>query len=151
METLIPGNDETKAFKRLKKEVYKENVDPYGTILWYFNTLRELGYASSLIYSDISPYLPNIMKRKDIPWAFRKKYFNTKELTSRVSENDIAVIEKQLKVKWRPSPDYQEINKIDRNSAPIDVLLATNMISVGVDIPRLGLMVITGQPKNTSE
>ena len=116
--------------------------------MWYFNTLRELGYASSLIYSDISPYISNILKRKEISYAFKKKFFNTKELTSRVNENDIASIEKQLNIPWIPSPDYTQIEK---DKVPIDILLATNMISVGVDIPRLALMVITGQPKNTSE
>lgn len=142
------STDSTKFYESLKKNISNKYVDPYGTILWYFNTLRELGYASSLIYSDISPYISNILKRKEISYAFKKKFFNTKELTSRVNENDIASIEKQLNIPWIPSPDYTQIEK---DKVPIDILLATNMISVGVDIPRLALMVITGQPKNTSE
>ena len=51
------STDSTKFYESLKKNISNKYVDPYGTILWYFNTLRELGYASSLIYSDISPYI----------------------------------------------------------------------------------------------
>ena len=62
-------------------------------------------------------------------------------MTSRAKENEISEILNQLKLSWKPS----------RYHKSIDVLSATNMISVGVDIDRLGLMVITGQPKNTSQ
>ncbi|MFI0355149.1 DISARM system helicase DrmA [Actinomadura sp. 9N407] len=34
---------------------------------------------------------------------------------------------------------------------PVDVVLATSMLQVGVDVSRFGLMVMTGQPKNTAE
>ena len=57
----------------------------------------------------------------------RSRYTDA-ELTSRVSEVDIAKIEKQLNAPWSPRPDFK---KLEQTAVPIDILLATNMISLG--------------------
>ena len=68
------------------------------------------------------------------------------ELTSRKSATDIPEILDRLERVYMPTN-----GKGTALPRPIDVLLATNMISVGVDVKRLGLMVVTGQPKTTAE
>jgi hypothetical protein len=60
------------------------------------------------------------------------------ELTSRVPSADIPRTLKSLE-------------KDVTSGVANDVVLATNMISVGVDIDRLGLMAVMGQPQSTSE
>ncbi len=115
--------------------------DPYWTALTYFNSIRELGHAATLIRADIREYMNSIWIRKAIKGDERRFINRDIELTSRINSNDIPEYLEQLSKSWTG----------DNNEYPVDVCLATNMISVGVDIPRLGLMTVIGQPKTTSE
>lgn len=121
-----------------------ENVrDPYWTALQYFNSLRELGHAASLVEADIPEHMWAIASRDKIPKELCRKLGSPVELTSRLSADEIPQILERLSVTYpRASED---------DDRPMDTLLATNMISVGVDVDRLGLMYVVGQPKTTSE
>lgn len=115
--------------------------DPYWTALTYFNSIRELGHAATLIRADIREYMNSIWIRKAIKGDERRFINRDIELTGRINSNDIPEYLEQLLKSWTG----------DKTEYPVDVCLATNMISVGVDIPRLGLMTVIGQPKTTSE
>ncbi|MFT4103678.1 MAG: helicase-related protein, partial [Burkholderiaceae bacterium] len=74
------------------------------------------------------------------------------ELTSRKNSRDIPKLLDQLEVQHDPGlPPHAKSPGGQKTLRPLDVVLATNMVSVGVDIKRLGLMVVAGQPKGTSE
>lgn len=117
--------------------------DPYWTILQYFNSLRELGHAATLVEADIPEYMWAIASRSNLPKQVCRYLGSPVELTSRRTADEIPAILDRLAVRYpRVSED---------NPRPLDTLLATNMISVGVDVERLGMMVVVGQPKTTSE
>jgi hypothetical protein len=120
----------------------REIVDPYGTLVWYFNSLRELGHAATLCNGDIPEHILGLCARLGLDQERRRYVREVVELTSRRTADEIPSILQQLEVPWRMRPKGQQ---------PIDVLLATNMIAVGVDVPRLGLIIMSGQPKTTSE
>jgi hypothetical protein len=120
-------------------------LDPYWTVMAYFNSLRELGHAATLIRADITDYLNAMWDRLQIrpnDTTDPRRFINAdRELTSRVQSSEIPEILQQLFVQWDGTSE----------SHPIDICLATNMIQVGLDVSRLGLMTVVGQPKTTSE
>ena len=133
---------------------YDRLVDPWMTLAGYFNSIRELAGTRRLVNDDIRARLRDADQRG---LAKRQiKFGAVEELTSRKSGTDIPKILERLEVIFDKTLETQR--KADRAAGkqiqtpdPYDVILATNMISVGVDIDRLGLMAVAGQPKNTSE
>ena len=126
-----------------------EAIDPYWTLMTYFNSLRELGHAATLIRADIREYLNAVWDRLNIrkPAAesgqpdLRRFINRDLELTSRIQSSEITEVLQQLFNRYPGDEDHR----------PVDVCLATNMIQVGLDVPRLGLMTVVGQPKTTAE
>jgi hypothetical protein len=125
----------------------KQPADPYMTLVGYFNSLRELGGMRRLVEDEVRNRVSDIEGEKrpllfvgPHPWAADRKLEMPAELTSRESTERVKETKRRLGAR-RTSTDPE----------PVDVVLASNMISVGLDIDRLGLMVVTGQPKTTSE
>ncbi|ENQ3107288.1 DNA helicase [Bacillus cereus] len=113
----------------------KEYIDPYRTLIGYFNSIRELGGAVRLLEDDVDKRIQTLQKKYGYS---KRRYINRKEeLTSRIPSSKI--------------PKVLELLEKKINNNELDVALATNMISVGMDVDRLGLMVVTGQPKQTAE
>jgi hypothetical protein len=106
--------------------------DAYWTLLGYFNSLRVLGGALLQVQDDV------VDRTRLLAGDGPARVTDEKviEMTSRIESGDIP---RHLAMMDRPVPDA------------VDVVLATNMISVGVDVDRLGLMVVMGQPQTTSE
>jgi len=115
--------------------------DPYWTGLWFFNSIRELGNTQTLIQSDMHEWAYNFCMRDQRQKI--RRYVNSNsvlELTSRMKSDEVPAAIDQLE------------KSLGQNSKGVlDICLASNIIEVGIDIDRLGLLVIAGQPKSTSQ
>jgi len=122
----------------------ENGADAYRTALCYFNALRELGGARRIVEDEVANRLTDYGDRRrriepvDHPFGNRA-LGEPVELTSRVSTDQVAAAKARLEARF------------DGTGEPVDVALATNMISVGLDIDRLGLMLVQGQPKTAAE
>ena len=119
-------------------------ADPYMTVLGYFNSLRELGGARRILEEEVQNTLKRYSDRRRLGEAQglfrdRSSFSDVVELTSRVGTDKVAEARKRLGCTFH-----------DRRQR-VDCAIATNMISVGLDIQRLGLMLVYGQPKTHSE
>jgi hypothetical protein len=129
--------------KLAKKGEASNPADSYMTLLGYFNSLRELGGARRLIEDEVRNRLAGYATRKRVGEAEgsfenRQIDYEPVELTSRVSTAQVSEAKRRLSL-------------LHGHKEHADVAIATNMISVGLDITRLGLMVAFGQPKTSAE
>lgn len=121
-------------------------LDYYHTVLSYFNSLKEVGKTQS----QLSHYLPgdlNLIIKNTMQWDFLNKLIKPKseidysELTGRLTGEEVKTNLSDIERNWNIK---NEIN-------PPEFIIATNMISVGIDVSRFNTMIINSMPRNTAE
>ena len=130
-----------------------EQINPYWTLVSYYNSLRDVGRMSNKVGDEIQNLIKQVQKRLGL----EKHGFNhsgligrTEELTSRMDsakiKQSLTQLEQVFSLSDKNEKGYQYIEQ-----GVVDLVLATNMLSVGIDIDRLNIMQINGIPRNTAE
>jgi hypothetical protein len=112
--------------------------DAYWTVVMYHNSLRELGRTGTLVSDDVNARLGARAQRLGLTLR-NVRGDRVLELTSRRGPEELPKDLKALK------------KSVDDTDEAVDVVLSSNMLSVGIDVPRLALMLMVGQPKTTAE
>jgi len=154
--TLLLARIELFKYYRVKENLSQEDTisreNNFWTIVSFYNSLRDVGKVYNKVPAEISDFLKLLHNRYQLPkQAYGFNYFGlagrTKELTSRIESNSIKKLLNELEMPF--SLFAKDGNNFVQNT--VDLVLASNMFSVGIDIERLNVMLMNGQPKNVAE
>lgn len=114
--------------------------DPWWTLVAFYNSLRELGGGLTLFHSDVPDYLWGVVRQREgVGLGDLRRLQRIEELTGRLEDQEVVSVMSKLE---------QETTGTE---PAVDVCLASNIIEVGVDIDRLSLLTVVGQPKSTAQ
>lgn len=147
---------DTKAVNQAISNDQKLNteLDNYWSLVLYYNSLKDLGRTRSRISGEIFENLRYQKRYMHIPaslnfvWSGvdkRIKEFTSREDSSRIKDMLTAA---ESVTEFAPISEQHETLRVMK---AIDLVLASNMISVGIDISRWDIMMMSGQPRSTSE
>lgn len=121
-------------------------IDQYYTTIGYFNAIKDLGASSTIINDRMKVSLRALINHKfkeisnevSLTTSDIKKYDYFQELTSRKTSKEIKDTLSELEISFP-------------NEQCFEYILASNMLSVGIDINRLGILTMYNQPKSNAE
>jgi hypothetical protein len=112
--------------------------DAYWTLVSFFNNKRNMGTTTTAA-SD------------DIPTWFDKLEPTEKEKLRNLKDDEVEDLHSDKGSSAEITAIFRRLLSKREESDALSLLLCTNIISVGVDVDRLGLMLVNGQPQSTSE
>lgn len=152
-----------KALLESNDKSFIEAADYYYSTISYFNSLKEVGKTDAQFYLEFTKYTRRLFKRVlrftnmlECFYAYNEVFSKT-ELTGRLSGGEaVEELARAQTVKWNPNKRLPylkegETNKYNNAILPADYILATNMISVGLDVSRFNTIIINSMPRNIAE
>lgn len=152
---------ERQNYELISDKDFIKAADYYYTVISYFNSLKEVGKTDAQFYQEFTKYTRRLYKRvmrfshmHECLYAYND-HFHKSELTGRLTgEEAVKELADAQNRKWDPKmrlPYQNEENKWQRAKLPADMILATNMISVGLDVPRFNTIIMNSMPRNIAE
>jgi hypothetical protein len=140
----------------LNSDDFRGKIDPYWTFVFYYNNLRDLGRSKSRVSIDFTQQIKGMFDKQGFEDVFRFVYnfifSRTVEFTSRQESEKIKSL--LSRTEQEVSFMLNQVNNqsyINEEAGCIDLALASNMFSVGIDVNRLNIMMMIGQPGSVAE
>lgn len=137
---------------------FEKAIDYYHTTISYFNSLKEVGKTQSQVQTYILKELRRVFSRVVRPQKLMHSLYTygpiqESELTGRLSGEEVKNELKSVETKWNAKKRfaYNENNELIRGKVPPEFVVATNMISVGIDVSRFNTIIMNSMPRNTAE
>jgi hypothetical protein len=137
---------------------FEKAMDYYHTTISYFNSLKEVGKTQSQIQSYILKELRRVFSRVIRPQKLMHSLYTygplqESELTGRLSGEEVKNELNKVETKWSARRRFAHLDngELKKGAIPSEFVVATNMISVGIDVSRFNTIIINSMPRNTAE
>lgn len=137
---------------------FEKAMDYYHTTISYFNSLKEVGKTQSQVQTYILKELRRVFSRVVRPQKLMHSLYTygpiqESELTGRLSGEEVKNELKSVETKWEATKRFarSEKKELVRGKVPPEFVVATNMISVGIDVSRFNTIIMNSMPRNTAE
>ena len=130
----------------------------YYSIISYFNSLKEVGKTDAMFYTEYSKYVRRLFKRvmhygNLLECFYSMNELKEAELSGRLTGAEVNEKFAEVGQDWSIEKrlPHKEKGLWVKGITPPDYILATNMISVGLDVGRFNTIIMNSMPRNIAE